>query len=250
MRVHPDLLMQSMRMARALEAFSAQHLHQPACHHPAHPPGLLSELPLCAAAGRMPSRLQTLRSHSATITFQPTSRCAAISRQRSRHRQQLSSRQTAAPQRPMASSRQRLMGASSSRRMAEQQSLASSPRRPACCWMSQVGSHSLLLRRGWCDVSLLASPGHEADSSLLVCCCAATSALFPGAPQFPTSAPACPPFRAGLRVWHKLDSSFRQPRAAAYLRLSSAAGYASPRAAAARCGVDFPCRGVLATRAG
>lgn len=37
---------------------------------------------------------------------------------------------------------------------------------------------------------------------------------------------------AGLRLWHKLDSRFRQPRAHCYCRLASAAGYASPRCAA------------------
>jgi secreted Zn-dependent insulinase-like peptidase len=36
----------------------------------------------------------------------------------------------------------------------------------------------------------------------------------------------------GLRLWHKLDCSFRQPRTNAYLRLCSTAGYASARAAA------------------
>ena len=37
----------------------------------------------------------------------------------------------------------------------------------------------------------------------------------------------------GLRIWHKLDSTFRQPRAAAYFRLASPTLYATPRAAAA-----------------
>lgn len=52
------------------------------------------------------------------------------------------------------------------------------------------------------------------------------SAAFPSPPALLLDAP-------GLRVWHKLDSAFRQPRAAAYLRLFSGAGYANPRAAAA-----------------
>lgn len=55
---------------------------------------------------------------------------------------------------------------------------------------------------------------------------AAESTAFPSPPTLLLDEP-------GLRVWHKLDSSFRQPRTATYLRLSSAAGYASPRAAAA-----------------
>ncbi|KAL4440115.1 hypothetical protein ABPG75_003116 [Micractinium tetrahymenae] len=54
---------------------------------------------------------------------------------------------------------------------------------------------------------------------------AADSAAFPSPPALLVDSP-------GLRVWHKLDSSFRQPRTNAYLRLFSAAGYASPRAAA------------------
>ncbi|KAI8472962.1 MAG: Metalloenzyme, LuxS/M16 peptidase-like protein [Monoraphidium minutum] len=36
----------------------------------------------------------------------------------------------------------------------------------------------------------------------------------------------------GLRLWHKLDARFRQPRGHCYVRLASAAGYASPRSAA------------------
>jgi secreted Zn-dependent insulinase-like peptidase len=51
------------------------------------------------------------------------------------------------------------------------------------------------------------------------------SAAFPSPPTLLLDAP-------GLRLWHKLDSSFRQPRTSAYLRLWSAAAYASPRAAA------------------
>jgi secreted Zn-dependent insulinase-like peptidase len=54
---------------------------------------------------------------------------------------------------------------------------------------------------------------------------AADSPTFPPPPSLLLDAP-------GLRVWHKLDSAFRQPRTNAYLRLFSAAGYASPRAAA------------------
>lgn len=54
---------------------------------------------------------------------------------------------------------------------------------------------------------------------------AADSAAFPSPPSLLLDAP-------GLRLWHKLDRSFRQPRTNAYLRLHSAAGYESPRAAA------------------
>ncbi|EFN52789.1 hypothetical protein CHLNCDRAFT_138430 [Chlorella variabilis] len=50
-------------------------------------------------------------------------------------------------------------------------------------------------------------------------------AVFPSPPALLLDEP-------GLLVWHKLDASFRQPRTNAYLRLFSAAGYASPRAAA------------------
>ena len=54
---------------------------------------------------------------------------------------------------------------------------------------------------------------------------AAEPAAFPSPPTLLLDEP-------GLRVWHKLDASFRQPRTASYLRLFSAAGYASPRSAA------------------
>ena len=37
----------------------------------------------------------------------------------------------------------------------------------------------------------------------------------------------------GARLWHKLDRSFRTPRACAFFVLSNTAAYASPRAAAA-----------------
>lgn len=37
---------------------------------------------------------------------------------------------------------------------------------------------------------------------------------------------------AGIRMWHKLDSRFAQPRVHAYFRISSSHGYTSPRAAA------------------
>lgn len=51
------------------------------------------------------------------------------------------------------------------------------------------------------------------------------AAAFPSPPALLLDVP-------GLRLWHKLDSSFKQPRTNAYLRLFSEAGYASPRAAA------------------
>ena len=51
------------------------------------------------------------------------------------------------------------------------------------------------------------------------------AAAFPSPPRLLLDEP-------GLRVWHKLDDSFRQPRTNAQLRLYSPAGYASPRGAA------------------
>ncbi|KDD73111.1 hypothetical protein H632_c2526p0, partial [Helicosporidium sp. ATCC 50920] len=55
-------------------------------------------------------------------------------------------------------------------------------------------------------------------------------------PALATSSPAPPSLllaAPGVRVWHKLDAAFRQPRACAYVRLASPALYASARAAAA-----------------
>jgi hypothetical protein len=46
------------------------------------------------------------------------------------------------------------------------------------------------------------------------------------------SAPDPATRRPGLKLWHKVDRRFRQPRAHCYVRLSSAGGYGSPRAAA------------------
>jgi secreted Zn-dependent insulinase-like peptidase len=51
-------------------------------------------------------------------------------------------------------------------------------------------------------------------------------AAFPSPPEIILEEP-------GLRLWHKLDRTFRLPRAAAYFRLASPAAYAAPRAAAA-----------------
>lgn len=65
-----------------------------------------------------------------------------------------------------------------------------------------------------------------ADGGAVALLPAPDAAIFPSPPALLLDEP-------GLRAWHKLDASFRQPRAAAYLRLHSAAGYASPRAAAA-----------------
>jgi secreted Zn-dependent insulinase-like peptidase len=60
---------------------------------------------------------------------------------------------------------------------------------------------------------------------------AAADIMEPSPSPFP-SPPTLLLDEPGLRVWHKLDASFRQPRTASYLRLFSAAGYASPRSAA------------------
>jgi hypothetical protein len=61
------------------------------------------------------------------------------------------------------------------------------------------------------------------------------------APKAPRAAPAQPVVvppalladRPGLRLWHKLDATFRLPRASASFLLASAATYDSPAAAAA-----------------
>jgi secreted Zn-dependent insulinase-like peptidase len=54
---------------------------------------------------------------------------------------------------------------------------------------------------------------------------AAITALFPSPPSLLADA-------SGMRVWHKLDSSFRVPKAVATFRLAHRAVYGSPRAAA------------------
>ena len=53
----------------------------------------------------------------------------------------------------------------------------------------------------------------------------ASPAAFPAPPTMLVDVP-------GLRLWHKLDATFRLPRAAAYLRLASPALYETPRAGA------------------
>ena len=68
--------------------------------------------------------------------------------------------------------------------------------------------------------SAASSEQHDADGAA-----PPDEATFPVPPDLLLDAP-------GLRVWHKLDSRFKQPRTDVYLRLFSAAAYASPRAAA------------------
>ena len=46
-------------------------------------------------------------------------------------------------------------------------------------------------------------------------------------------APALLADEPGLRLWHKLDTTFRLPKAAAHFRLASPAAYTSPACAAA-----------------
>ncbi len=48
----------------------------------------------------------------------------------------------------------------------------------------------------------------------------------------PTPKPPLLVARPGLRVWHKLDRRFAQPRAHCYLRVSPVRAHESPRAAA------------------
>ena len=76
-----------------------------------------------------------------------------------------------------------------------------------------------------------AAAAAAANGSATAAAATATAATEPSPSPFP-SPPTLLLDGPGLRVWHKLDASFRQPRTASYLRLFSAAGYASPRSAA------------------
>lgn len=119
------------------------------------------------------------------------------------------------------------------------------PAAPPCCrsWAAAVPSSDIALpqRNDYLptDFELKGAPVQPtngtdkqptADGSAVATDGAAAGAdgspgAFPSPPVLLLDAP-------GLRVWHKQDEAFGQPRTNAYVRLASAAGYASPRAAA------------------